>query len=245
MRAAFLLLVACGSRQPKLVEHVESDPAWAASYEQRAAAGCDCRDAPCLDKVRGELGKLEADHGGMDDAPPGVQKAHGEFDKCWRDGTKDPARDMGVVADAVCACTEAACLRQFEMDEMHLAGKYEVSDITDVAAMAPGAKASLARANQCVDAVTIAGGKFLDIETTLTDTVCQCDNLGCAQTAMKESSDAFGKFLRVDGLDDVQGKLDQLQPKYCKCLGELLYKEMSGSLMNPFPMKIEATISCK
>ncbi len=246
MRAVWVLvLVACGGRQPKMVEHVEDDPVWAAAYQKRAAAGCECKDPACLERAHVELGKLEAAHGGMDEAPPGVQKAHGEFDKCWRDGTKDPARDMAVVADAVCACMDLACLKQFEMDEMHIAGKYEVADVTDVAGMAAGAKDALVRANQCVKDVTIEGAAFLKIEQTATDTICQCDNLGCAQSAMKEASDSFGKFLRVSGLDEVQPKLDQLEPKYCKCLGDLLTKEMSGSLMNPFPMKIEATITCK
>ena len=244
-RLALLLVVACGSRQPKVVEHVEDDPAWAAAYEKRAAAGCECRDAACLDKAHADLGKLEVDHGGMDDAPPGVQKAHGDFDKCWRDGTKDPARDMTAIADAVCACTDNACLKQFEMDEMHIAGKYETVDVTDVAALAPGATTALARARKCVEDVTIAGDAFLAIEAKLVDAMCGCDNLGCAQSAMKEANDGYGKFLRVDGLADIQPKLDGLQSKYCQCLGDLLNKEMAGSLMNPFPMKIEATITCK
>jgi hypothetical protein len=242
---ALLLAAACGSRQPKMVEHVEDDPAWAASYEKRAAAGCECRDSACLEKVHAELAKVEADHGGMDEAPPGVQKAHGDLDKCWRDGTKDAARDMNAIADAVCGCADGACLRQFEMDEMHIAGKYEQVDVTDVAAMAPGATAALARARKCVEDVTIAGDAFLAIEVKLSDTVCGCDNLGCAQSAMKEASDGYGKFLRVSGLDDIQPKLDALQPKYCQCLGDLINKEMAGSLMNPFPMKIEATITCR
>ena len=245
MKYWLLVLAACGSRQPKMVEHVESDPAWVSAYQQRAAAGCDCKDAPCLDKAHVELAKMEADHGGMDEAPPGMQKAHGEFDKCWRDGTKDPARDMGIVADAVCACADAPCLKQFEMDEMHIAGKYEVGDVTDVAALAPGAKDALARGQKCVADVTMEGDKFLAIEDALAEKVCECENLGCAQSAMKDSSEAAGKFLRVDGLDAIQGKLDQLQVKYCKCLADLLNHEMSGSLMNPFPMKIEATITCR
>jgi len=245
MRFALLVLAACGSRQPKMVEHMESDPAWVAAYQQRATAGCECKDAACLDKAHVELAKMETDHGGMDEAPPGMQKAHGEFDKCWRDGTKDPARDMSIIADAACACTDAPCLKQFEMDEMHIAGKYEVADVTDVAAMATGANDALRRAQKCIADVTIAGDKFLEIEDTLAEKVCECDNLGCAQTAMKASSDAFGNKLRVDGLDAVQGKLDQLQVKYCRCLADLINHEMSGSLMNPFPMKIEATITCR
>jgi hypothetical protein len=238
-------LIACGGHKPKVVDHVEDDPAWASTYQERAAAGCECKDAACLERTHTDLGKVEAEHGGMDEAPPAVQKAHGDFDKCWRDGTKDPARDMNVIADAVCACTDAACLKQFEMDQMHIAGKYEVSDVVDVAAMVPGAKEGLARANKCVEGVTIAGAKFLEIEDKATDAMCQCDNLGCAQSVMKDASDAFGKFLRVDGLGEIQPKLDQLETKYCKCLGEMITREMSGSLMNPFPMKIEATITCK
>jgi hypothetical protein len=40
---------------------------------------------------------------------------------------------------------------------------------------------------------------FLAVEDKATDAICQCENLGCAQTVMKERSDAFGKYLRVDG----------------------------------------------
>jgi hypothetical protein len=240
-----LLLAACGGKQPKMVEHVESDPAWAKSYETRAAAGCECKDAPCLDKAHVELAKFESDHGGMDEMPPGVQKAHGEFDRCWREGTKDPARDMAFAADEVCACTDSKCLTQFEITEMHLTGKYEVTDITDVAAMAPGAKDALARANKCVDDDTIPAEKFLAIEQKATDDICQCENLGCAQAVMRARSESFGNFLRVSDLPVVQEKLDQLTEKFCKCLGEMVTREASGSLMDPFPMKIDATIHCK
>lgn len=228
-----------------MVEHVESDPAWAKSYEQRAAAGCECKDPACLDKAHAELGKIESEHGGMDEAPPGVQKSHGDFDRCWREGTKDPARDMTAVADAACACVDAKCLTQFEIDEMHLTGKYEVADISDVAALAPGAKTAFDRALKCVDDATIAGDKFVAIEQKATDAICQCDNLGCAQIAMKERSESFGSFLRVSGLPMIQDKLDQLTEKFCKCLGEMLTREESGSLMDPFPMKIDVTIHCK
>ena len=38
MKLLLLALAACGSRQPKMIEHVESDPAWAKTYETRAAA---------------------------------------------------------------------------------------------------------------------------------------------------------------------------------------------------------------
>lgn len=240
-----LALAACGSRQPKVTEHVESDPAWARAYQQRAAAGCECKDAACLERARGELGKIEAEHGGMDEAPPGVQKAHGDFDRCWRDGTKDPARDVAEIADAVCACSEVACLRQFEVDKLHVVGKYEVADISDVASQSAGAQQALARAQKCVDDVTLPGPSFLEIVAKAQDTVCQCDNLGCAQTAMKVRADALSKYLQVGGLDAVQAKIDPLQVKFCQCLGELVTKEMSGSIMNPFPVKIDASIECK
>lgn len=245
MRLALaLLLVACGSTKPKVIDHVENDPAWASAYEQRANAGCTCHDAACLERAHAELAKLESDHGGMDDAPPRVQKAHGAFDQCWRDGTKDPARDMSTIADAVCACSEVACLRQFEMDELHIAGKYEVADVKDVAALAPDAATALARAQKCVADVTLAGPKFLEVVQKASDTVCACDNLGCAQTAMKERADSLTGYLQVDDLAALGPKLEPAQKEFCRCLGELVTKEMSGSIMNPFPVKIDATIDC-
>jgi hypothetical protein len=244
LAAVAACMVACGSRQPKN-DRVDPDPAWAHAYEQRAADGCACKDATCMTNVRAELANLEAEHGGMDDAPPGVQKAHGEFDKCWRDATKDPARDLAALADQVCACEDRACLQQARIDEMHLAGKYEVDDISDVAAMSAAAGDAYRRANKCIADVTIAADAFIAIvEKSATD-LCDCKNLGCAQTVIKARIDALSKYLAIADEQSIQDRLDAAQPKFCKCFGELVTKEMANTLFGGLPVKIDATINCK
>ena len=222
------------------------DPAWAKDYEQRAAAGCRCKDGACLEQTHVELAKIEGEHGGMDDAPPGVQAAHGDFDKCWRDGTKDPARDLEQLATTACDCADSACLARWKLDAMRLADKYEVVDLEELAKASAPATASYARAKKCVADVTIAGSALVAIVEKATDDMCKCDNVGCAQTVMKERSDALSKYLEVDGLDAVQPRLDALQPKYCQCLGDLVAKEVAETL-NPFPpaTKIDVTMNCK
>ncbi|MGE5184085.1 MAG: hypothetical protein ACM31C_18570 [Acidobacteriota bacterium] len=250
MRAWWVaLVVACGGKQtppPASDFPPMPEPAWAQQYEQRAADGCKCRDATCLDKVHRELARLEADHGGMDDAPPGVQQAHGSFDQCWRDGTKDPARDLELLAKTACDCTDSACLDRWKLAAMHLTDKYEVVDLDELAkSSAPGA-ASLAKARKCIADVTIDGTALVAIVEKATDDMCKCGNVGCAQGVMKARSDALGKYLQVDGLDAVQPKLDALQPKYCECLGDLVAREVAETL-NPFPpaTKIDVTMHCK
>jgi hypothetical protein len=240
-----LAAVACGGNKPKVIDRVEADPEWAAGYEQRAHDGCDCKDAACLDRVHGELAKFEADHGGMDDAPPGVQKAHGEFDQCWRDGTKDPARDLEYAATQVCDCVDAACLEKWKIGAMRLADKYGVSDLDDVAKLAPSGPPAVARARKCITDATLPAAEFIAIIEKSTDTVCDCQNMGCAQSAMKERMDKLSKYLEVDGLGDVAPRLDDLQMKYCKCVAELIGHEVSNTL-NPFPgAKVDVTMNCR
>jgi hypothetical protein len=243
---ALVVVIACGSKQPKIVEHVESDPEWATTYERRAHDGCACKDADCLERVHAELAKVEVDHGGMDDAPPGVQQAHGELDQCWRDGTKDPARDLDYSATQVCGCADTGCLTKWRTDAMHLADKYAATDLDEVAKAAPSGPASVARARKCIADVTISGADFMVIVDKSTDEMCKCQNMGCAQASMKGRVDALAKYLEIDGVDAIQVRLDELQIKYCKCLGEIAGRELAENI-SPFPAatKIDVTMNCR
>jgi hypothetical protein len=247
--AAFAVLVGCGGKPPPAATSdfpAMPEPAWATTYKQRAADGCGCKDAACLDQIHAELARIEAEHGGMDDAPPGVQAAHGQFDGCWRERTKDPARDLDYLATHACDCTDAACFAHWRLDAMHLTDKYDVADLDELAKSSAGGAASLARARTCIAAVTIGGEDLLAIVDKATQAMCKCENVGCATTVMKERSDALAKYVEVDGLEVVQPRLDELQPRYCRCLGDLVAKEVAESL-DPFPAatKIDVTMNCK
>ena len=243
--AIAIALVGCGSKPPPVETH-ERDPAWAATYEQRATAGCACKDSACLDGVHAELARIEVAHGGMDEAPPGVQAAHGAFDKCWRDGTKDVSRDLDFTTTAICACTDATCIGKVKIDMMHLTDKYGVTDVGELAKGSPAAGAAIARAAKCVADVTISAQAFLAIAEKSTAAMCKCDNVGCGQGVMKWRSDEVAKYYDVADLDTIQPRLDELNPKLCRCFGDLIAKEVVDKV-SPIPSMthLDLTMNCR
>ena len=76
--------------------------------------------------------------------------------------------------------------------------------------------------------------------------MCKCENVGCAQTVVKARIDALGKYLEIDNVDAIQPRLDELNPKFCRCLGELVAKELADKI-SPFPAAttIDVTMNCK
>jgi hypothetical protein len=243
MRWLALMLVACGGAQP-VHETFERDPDWAAAYEQRAKQGCTCADAACLDATRGELAKIEADHGGIDDAPPGVQAAHGDFDKCWRKGTHDPARDADASATEICGCTTSECVQQWKLDAMHVLDKYGVPDGDALARMAPAAGSAWQRAVSCKASVTIAGSAALAMASSWADAVCACKDLDCAQRAASARGSA--SWLDIDYGDVTEAQLGAELQRYCGCYGNALGKELTNALPVPASMvSVSMSMKCR
>ena len=234
----FIALVACGGARSH--DTVERDPEWAGAYTERAQAGCACKDAGCLDRVHAELQEVETAHGGVDEAPPAVQAAHGAFDTCWRAGTKDLARDLEAAATEVCACATTACVGAWKLGLVKLDGKYGA----DLRA-ANGAReaAALARMTQCHDAVTIAGAQLLAVVTKSADAMCACDKLECAQGVMAQRGDALGKYLDIDADAAASDQMEGQQKRYCDCLGKAIGNELANAL--PVPAKVDMSIKCR
>jgi hypothetical protein len=241
----YLLVLGCGSRQPPSPnEVIEPDPAWAKNYEQRASDGCACTDPGCLDRVHRELAAVEAQHGGMDEAPPAVQRAHGQFDDCWRVGTRDEGRDLDHAAALICGCADETCLRGAKIELLHLADKYTVSDVHELAARSPAAAAALDRSARCLADVTISATDYVAKLEQLTAELCGCKDASCGARIINERGTAFAKFIEVGDLGTQQTRVDELAGEWCRCFGELAAHELTK--LSPFPSatRIDVHTSC-
>ncbi|HEY3804092.1 MAG TPA: hypothetical protein VGL61_15860 [Kofleriaceae bacterium] len=243
MRWLALVLVACGGTQP-VHESVEREPDWAVAYQQRAKQGCTCADSLCLDAARGELAKLEAEHGGIDDAPPDVQVAHGAFDACWRKGTHDPARDAEASAGEICGCTTGDCVQKWKLDTMHMFDKYGVPDGDTLVQVTPAAGSAWQRAVACKATVTIAGSAALAMMTGWADAVCACKDLDCAQHAAAARGSA--SWLDIDYGEVTETQLGAELQRYCGCYGNALGKELTKALPVPASMlSVSMQMDCR
>ena len=228
-----VVLVACGGAP--IHESVEQNPDWVIAYRDRVDRGCACKDATCLDTAHAELAQLEADHGGLDEAPPDVQTAHGGFDRCWRAGTRDPARDAAASADEICACTTSECVRTWKLDAMHLFDKYGIAD-------GDGLGSAWQRATACKANVTLAGSAALALVTSAADAMCACKDLDCVQDAQSTSGSAMGRYLDIESGDISAGELAAQSQRFCGCLGNAI----AGSLAGALPLtSVSVSLNCK
>jgi hypothetical protein len=229
------LLCACGSNQPREVMPDMTDPAWAKDYEQRAEAGCGCANALCLEKTRIDLDKVLAAHGGLDEAPPNVHTAHGKFDTCWRDGTRDIARDFDYVAQKLCVCATPECLRLVKIEIQGLIdGKYREDFETQIAAQ-PAAKASLERVAQCIKKVTMPAKDAMDVITRTTNEMCECKDFACAQVVQKQRAAEFGKYVDVEETID-RNKVAEETTRWCGCMEKLVKEAAKEAAQNFSPL---------
>jgi len=248
MRGLFWLVVisACGGgNKPREVVPEMKDPAWAADYEARATTGCECADAACLDKTHGELLAIETEHGGMDDAPASVHVAHGKFDKCWRDGTKDIERDFEAAAQKICTCTTSDCLRTARIEMATLSdGKYRENLDAELAAH-PKATTAAMRAATCIRKVTMPAADAVAAMEHRADSMCGCKDVACAASVEKQPT-GMENYLEVDASVDVT-KVEAARARYCGCWENAIKEEIKA--MTPVPgltsVRINLDMRCR
>jgi hypothetical protein len=215
------LLCACGSNQPREVMPDMTDPAWAKDFEARADVGCGCGDALCLQKTHVDLENMLAAHGGLDEAPPNVHTAHGKFETCWRDGTRDIVRDFDYAAQKICSCGTAECLRLVKIEIQGLVdGKYR-EDLDGHVAVDPKAKASMDRVTQCIAKATMPAKDAMDVITRTTNEMCECKDVPCAQVVMKLRAAEFSKYVDVEDTLD-RNKVADETTRWCGCLEKVV-----------------------
>jgi hypothetical protein len=220
------------------------DPAWANDYAKRAEAGCACADAACLDKAHLELEAMVTEHGGIDDAPPGVHTAHGKFDRCWRDGTKDIARDFEHVAQTICTCATADCLRLAKIELAGYAdGKYREDFDAQVRA-SERATVAMRRTAECVAKVTMPADLAMTVISTTTEAMCACRDLACAQSVMKQREAAMAKYIDIDGAVDTT-KLATYASRWCGCLEKVATEEIRNMSPVPALTSVNVSMSCR
>lgn len=240
--AALIALCACG---PK--ERMEPEPPWVADYQRIAREGCECQDPECLDAAHSAAVKMETEHGGIDDAPPSVQTAHGELDQCWRDGTADIARDLADAADAACRCTEPACIEHYRVEVVQIEDKYG----TDIhgAGLDAGAKAEVDRADACLAAVTITADDYLEAMTAAANALCKCEDPECVKAELVRDPRAFGDRFYVADLSSIESTLNDVKFKYCDCYKiaktKVLKDDEKNSQSQIPPTKLVTDMGCK
>jgi len=237
-------VAACGGSSPK--RDIVPDmtvPAWVDDYVKRAEAGCACEDAACLDTAHTELAAMAAKQGGMDDAPEGVHTAHGKFDLCWRDGTKDITRDFEHLAQLICSCTTAECLRLATIETNTLVGgKYRENLAADLAA-SPGAGAAMTRASECISKVTMSATAAIELFTTSSDAMCGCADFACVGVVMKQRDAALSKWIDIDGAVD-RDQLATQQRRWCDCMEKAAIAEVRGKTPVPSLTSISVDLKC-
>lgn len=208
--AALIALCACG---PK--EHMEPEPPWVHDYQRIAREGCECQDPDCLNAAHAAAVKMETEHGGIDDAPPSVQTAHGELDTCWREGTADIGRDLAVAADAACKCTDTTCIEGYRLQVVQIEDKYGVD--THGKGLDPAARPEVERADACLAAVTISASDYLESLTAATDALCKCEDEDCVKSEISRDPRQFGDRFYVPDIATIESAIEDIKFKYCDC----------------------------
>ncbi len=235
---------ACGSSPKREVVPDMTEPAWADEYAKRAEAGCGCADATCLEAAHTELAAIMTKHGGFDDAPQGVHVAHGKFDTCWRDGTRDIGRDFERLAQTICSCTKSECLRLAQIEQASLVnGKYRDNLDAELAA-SPVATAAVVRANACLAKVMMPAALAVEVFTTSTHAMCACKDMACAASVMKQREAALSKWIDMDPSVD-RTSIANLASRWCDCMERVAVAEIKG--MSPVPTftSVSVDLNCR
>jgi hypothetical protein len=237
-------VAACGGgtkKQPEPISPMEN-PAWAIDYERQADEGCKCAEAECLEKAHTALSAIEVEHGGMDEVPPSVHVAHGKFDKCWREGTRDIGRDFEQAAQNVCTCTTSECLRLGKIEIAGLTdGKYRENLDAQLAA-SPNAVAASKRAVDCITKATMPAGEALAMFDRITTSMCACKDFNCVSAVYGQRSTAMGSYLEIDETIDAT-KVAEFKTKFCGCLEKAATDSIKN--LSPVPSATSVDLSMK
>jgi len=213
----FAVGLACGGSKPR----IEPEPAWVAEYARIAQDGCACQfDPECLDAAHVAAVKMEQDHGGIDEMPPSVQVAHGELERCWREGTRDLGRDLKVAAEQVCRCADVACIDAYRRELVQLESKYGVNT-REPQRLGAGPREELDRAAACIAGFTSPAEEYLEAMRGVAKTLCTCDSLECWQKAVDAPAPTFGDRFYVAELAAIDGELGVVAAKYCDCFDDV------------------------
>lgn len=213
---ALCLIVACGPRtlatDPPLAE--TSDDPWVKQHRQLVRAGCDCDSSSCFEDVRAKIVALEADHGGLDESPADVHYAHGEFEECYRGGTRDPIRDLEAVKERMCGCADEGCVKQSMIARLHFEDKYGSIDPSGEQGVRLGELDG--EYNECKDAKIVSGDKLASHFEKVMWAVCECAASNKCGTSLTDLPEMPAAPL-VTNLDQHKPRIEQATERLCNC----------------------------
>lgn len=209
---ASLLALSCGPKtlatNPPPAE--ASNAPWVKEHRELVRAGCDCDSSSCLEELKTRIDALEAKHGGLDESPAEVHIAHGEFARCYQDGTRDPVRDLKTIARRLCGCATEACVKQSMIARLQFEDKYG-------AGVKSGELAELdAQYEQCKGQKMISGEDLAAHYERVMTTVCACASKQKCGTRLTDLPPMPAAVLITD-LDSHQDRIEQATEHTCNC----------------------------
>jgi hypothetical protein len=227
------------------IQPTQPDPPWVINYQKTADQGCKCKSEACFTTAKQKLDTLVAEHGGFDEVPLSVHEAHKGFDPCWRAGTADLARDLSKAADAVCRCSDNECVQTYREGLVKLEDKYGTNFQPPLAdKLTQEAQNEIARATECLAAISIPGEEYLAFIEKTTEGICACDALECMQKILLERRAKFKGYVFVDGLVAIQSRLDVSNANYCQCLGKTVAQEAADKMLGGIPAQLNMKVIC-
>lgn len=219
MRFALLLFAACGASRPPPPSAPPIDPRVVADAQRLANQGCACADDRCLNENHDALDVLERDHGGLDELPREVYDAHAKLDRCWRDRTKDVARDVELATKQLCTCHDTECARLAVLEIGRVEDKYKSDPIP------PEAEARVIAAKKELETCTsekIGDGRAIvpKIEA-LANEACACKSTGCVEGAMKRYGTVLDGILIIQHSGDTESRMKNAQTSLCRCTAKV------------------------
>lgn len=239
------MLFACGGTA-KPVERVEAEPSWVTSYVAAVEEVCACKDDPCTRDKRSAADQILAAHGGVEEAPPSAQQGFEKLETCWRERTRDLARDLEVLSTRACACTSFYCWEQWERDMTSLARKYEVRTKEDLRTAPGSTEASIAqfdRAVSCLDKGTVSSDRFVAILQGAADEMCACKTTPCAKGVITAAEAKLGAYFNVG--PGRAAEIDALKVKLCQCQNQASVDGEPFELTPSIKGTIAVSSSCK
>jgi hypothetical protein len=206
------LAVSCGPKtlatNPPPAE--SSDEPWVKEHRELARAGCECESSSCLKEHKTKIAALEAEHGGLDESPADVHHAHGEFEECYRAGTRDPARDLEVIVRRMCSCSDEACVKQTMIARLQFGDKYGGTDVS-------GELAKLdVDYNRCKEERITSGDELADHYESVMAAVCSCATGKSCGTQLTDLP-PMPSAVMITELRAHEHRIEQATERACTC----------------------------